>query len=253
MKIALINEKGGTGKTTLAVHLSAWLAGQGDSVLLVDMDPQGQVGKALGFPSRTDGKNVADLFGKSDVSPQDLVEPTDIENLDVIRSDKRLAAAADKIAGRKDGHLILSEKFRNYRGHKHVVFDSPPSLGILTRNILWAVQKVVLPVASTYLALDGCAELIQTVDQVQDARGSKQPEVAAIVPTFRRPTRLAAEVIDRLHAYFPEWVTESIGFYVAVDEAQSFGKTVWDYRTSSTASRVFQDICADVAAKLGTR
>lgn len=251
MRIAFINEKGGTGKTTLAVHCAAWLAEHTkNKVLLVDLDPQGQVGKTLGFPARAENKNTANLLSDNDVKPHDLAEPTSIAGLDVIRSDKTLAAVAEKLAGNANGHRILEAKFSRYKQHDIVIFDSPPSLGLLTKNILWASQKVVLPVACTFLALDGCAELIQTVDQVQDAAKRDTPQVAAIVPTFRRQTKLAQEIIERLEAYFPDWLTNSLGFYVAIDEAQSFGKTIWQYKPSSPAAEAFAHVCGTIAKKL---
>ena len=253
MRVALINEKGGTGKTTLAVHLAAWLASQGrkhHKVLLVDMDPQGQVGKTLGFPPRLEGPTVSDLLIDANVQPGELVRETDIKNLDVILADKSLARTAEELIGKTGAERVLERKFQSYDGHDVVIFDSPPSLGILTRNILWAAERVVLPVATTYLALDGCAELIQTVQQVQEQAGRETPEVAAIVPTFRRRTRLASEIIERLEQYFPEWLTPSVGNYVAIDEAQSYGQVVWDYKPSNKASKVLADICRDITRKL---
>lgn len=251
MRVAFINEKGGTGKTTLAVHTAAWIAeNTKNKVLLVDLDPQGQVGKTLGFPARAEDKNAASLLADNEVKPGDLIEATSIAGLDVIRTDKTLADAAEKIAGKPNAHRILEAKFSRYKQHDVIIFDSPPSLGPLTKNILWASQKVVLPVACTFLALDGCAELIQTVDQVQDAAKRDTPQVAAIVPTFRRQTKLAQEIIERLGAYFPDWLTDSLGFYVAIDEAQSFGKTIWQYKPSSPAAQAFTDVCGSIAKQL---
>lgn len=250
MRVALINEKGGTGKTTLAVHLAAWLAHHGHKVLLVDLDPQGQVGKTLGFPPRPEGGTTRELLLGA-AKPADLALPSNITGLDVILADKRLASVVtDLVAAGAAGERALERAFQGYRKHDVVVFDSPPSLGTLTRNILFAADRVVLPVALTYLALDGCAEMIQTVQTVQEEAKRKTPEVAAIVPTFRRPTRLASEIVDRLQQYFPEWLTASIGFYVAVDEAQSYGKVIWDYRSGSPAARVFDSVCRQIAERL---
>jgi chromosome partitioning protein len=249
VRVALINEKGGTGKTTLAVHLAAWLAQHVGRVLLVDLDPQGQVGKTLGFPARSDGGTTRDLL-LGEARPQEIARPTSIANLDVIVADKRLAEAVPPLINRSDASQILQKVFEHHDLHEVVVFDSPPSLGFLTQNILFATDRVVLPVATTYLALDGCAELIQTVQVVQEKRGRGSPQVAAIVPTFRRPTRLANEIIERLTQYFPEWLTSSIGFYVAVDEAQSHGRVVWDYEPRSKAAEIFSRVCAEIAAKL---
>lgn len=252
MRIALINEKGGTGKTTLAVHLAAWIAEREERrTLLVDLDPQGQVGKTLGFPARPEGGTIRDLFEDPKRRVSTLAQPTQIPNLDVIPADKGLAEAVPHAMDRPGSEQILARAFQRARSHETVVFDSPPSLGYLTRNILYATELVVLPVQLTYLALDGCAEIVQTLARVREETGSGTPRIGAIVPTFYRRTRMANEVLDRLWSYFPEWVTDPVGFAVAVDEAQSYGQTIWQYRPRSRAAEIFTRTCSQIMDRLG--
>lgn len=252
MRIAFINEKGGTGKTTLAVHFAAWMARQGyGPVLLVDLDPQGQVAKSLGLPPRPDGRSTADLLADEPVRPTDAAIQTEIDGLSIVASDKRLATLADRIGALPDAHRRLDRALARQRSYAHVIFDSPPSLGGLTRNVLYAADRIVVPVQLGYLALDGCAEIVRTIGEVRADNGGKRPELAAIVPTFHRRTRMAEDVLARLHEYFPKAVTTPLGFAVAVDEAQSWGKTIWDYRPSSVAAQSFDEVCRAIAGRVG--
>lgn len=251
MRIAFINEKGGTGKTTLAVHFAAWLAtARRKPVIIVDLDPQGQVGKTLGFPARPEGPTVADLLESGSTLRQDCIRDTAVPRLKVILSDKQLAEAAESWTGKRGADLRLQTALEGLPADTTVIFDSPPSLGLLTRNVLWAANQVVVPVQLTYLALDGCAEIVQTIARVREARGGSDPRLAAMVPTFARRTRMAAEVLGRLKQYFPEAVTRPMGYAVAIDEAQSYGQTIWQHQPKSRAAEMLRGVCRDVAARL---
>lgn len=252
MRIAFINEKGGTGKTTLAVHFAAWLAREGHGpVLLIDLDPQGQAAKSLALPPHPQGRTTSDLLADEPLRAGEAAITTEVPDLAVVAADKRLAALADRIGALPDAHRRLDKVLSRQRTHAHIVFDSPPSLGGLTRNVLYAADRVVVPVQLSYLALDGCAEIVRTIDAVRADNGGKRPTLAAIVPTFHRRTRMAEDVLARLHSYFPAAVTPTLGFAVAVDEAQSWGRTIWDYRPGSPAATSFGEVCRAISDRLG--
>jgi len=131
-------------------------------------------------------------------------------------------------------------------GYQAIVFDSPPSMGLTTRNILVAASEVVVPVALTYLALDGCAEMVETVRQVGEAEGRPDLRVTRVVPTLYRKTALADAILERLKTYFPDALATPLGFNVKIDEAQSHGKTIWEYAPSSRGAELLAAIAREI-------
>ncbi|MBJ6759402.1 ParA family protein [Myxococcaceae bacterium JPH2] len=249
-RIAFINEKGGTCKTTLAVNTAAWLARErGQKVLLVDLDTQGHAGKVLGLDVRRLPRNVFHLLTDAAVRFEEVVQPSHVEGLDVVPAYKEMADFPVAVAAdaRRAHRLAERLKAAEAAGYDTVVFDAPPSLGLTTRNILVASTEVVVPVALTYLALDGCAEVAETVRQVGEAEGCPGLRVTKVVPTLYRKTALATAILERLKAYFPDALAATpLGYSVKVDEAQSHGKTIWEYAPRSPGARMLAAIAAEI-------
>lgn len=249
-RIAFINEKGGTCKTTLAVNTAAWLARErGLKVLLVDLDTQGHAGKSLGLDVRTLPRNVFHLLTDSSVRFEDVVQPSAEEGLFVLPAYKEMAdfpvvvAQDERRAHRLADRLAPAEA----AGFDVVVFDAPPSMGLTTRNILVAATEVVVPVALTYFALDGCAEVAETVRRVAETEGRPELRVTKVVPTLYRKTALATAILERLKAYFPEALAATpLGYNVKVDEAQSHGKTIWEYAPKSRGAELLAAIASEI-------
>ncbi|MBI5482679.1 MAG: ParA family protein, partial [Deltaproteobacteria bacterium] len=247
-RIAFINEKGGTGKTTLAVNVAAYLAQKKQRrVLLVDLDTQGHAAKSLGIDSREASPNVFHLLTDDAVTLADVARPTAVPNLTVVPSWKEMAefptvAAADPQRARR-----LARRLVPGSGYELVIFDAPPSMGLATTNILVAASEVVIPVATTYLALDGCAEMLDTVRRVAETFEHPSLFVSLVVPTMYRKTQLADEVVGKLREHFPGRVTEPLGLNVAIDEAQSHGKTIWEYAPWSRGATMLQAVGEAVA------
>ncbi len=253
-RIAFINEKGGTAKTTLAVNLAAWLAhDQKRRVLLCDMDTQGHAGKSLGVDVRGLKPTVADLLLDPHATLSSTVRPTAIEGLDLLPSNKTLAEFPEKAGASPDRARRLFNRLRGLQGYDYVLFDAPPSMGLATLNVMVAAEEIVIPVALTYFALDGCAEILETVRRVREEQGHPALRISLVVPTFYRKTALADEILGRLRVRFPLELSRTVlGYSVRIDEAQSHGKTIWEYDPGSKGAEMLAELGRELAAKGAT-
>ena len=251
-RIALINEKGGTGKTTLAVNVAAYFAQQKHlPVLLVDLDTQGHAAKSLGIDVRGLPAHVFHLLTDPAVRLEQVIYPTAVPNLSVLPSYKQMADFPTWVADDAQRSRLLERRLQQPAASRFevVLFDAPPSLGLATRNILVAATEVVIPVSLTYLALDGCAELVETIRQVTAEEHCAPLPVSLVVPTFYRNTALADQILEKLRLYFPGALSrEPLAFNVKIDEAQSHGKTIWEYAPSSRGAKMLQIISEEIWA-----
>jgi chromosome partitioning protein len=266
-RIAFINEKGGSAKTTLVGSVAAYLAARrGRRVLAIDMDPQGQLGKVLGVDHRGPTRSSIDLLLDALLGDAALdrvasrserpsavlpVVRTRIPGLDVIVANKSLGlfpAFQDgddhdptrRLADTLDAAAELSR-------YDFVLFDAPPSFGPLTLNVLRAAGEIVIPVPLTYLALDGCAELVRTVTTVRERYDRPDLRIAMVVPTFYRRTRLAREVLERLKERFPKEIAHTVvGYHVKIDEAQSHGLSIFEYAPRDRGAREMAQIAEEL-------
>jgi len=247
-RIAFINEKGGSGKTTLVANLAAHLAaGLGHRTLAIDMDPQGQLGKVLGLEVRRPRHSAIELLvdsllgGPAPLSTSSRARAlptvaTRIRNLDVVVGNKSLALFPTWTGelGESDATSRLAETLEAHAEeldrYDFVLFDAPPSFGPLTLNVLRASDEIVVPCPLTFLALDGCAELLGTLAMLPDRYGDPAPRITMVIPTFYRRTKLANECLDRLRKRFPtELARTVVGYHVKIDEAQSRGLSIFEY------------------------
>ncbi|MHB8879742.1 MAG: ParA family protein [Myxococcaceae bacterium] len=259
-RIAFINEKGGTCKTTLAVNVAAYFAQKkGMRVLLVDMDTQGHAGKSLGLDVRSLTPNVFHLLSDPTVKFEAVVQPTAIERLFVLPSYKEMSEFPVVVAPDPRRAFRLADRLAGpeAKAFDAVIFDAPPSMGLTTFNILVAATEVVIPVALTYLSLDGCAEVVETVRRVSEEHHRPDLHVSLVVPTLYRRTALADEILAKLKSYFPERCAKSsLGMNVKIDEAQSHGQTIWEYAPWCRGAQMLQEIAEEVlggAKKQGDR
>jgi chromosome partitioning protein len=253
-RIAFVNEKGGTGKTTLAVHVAAWIArARKLRVLLVDMDTQGHAGKTLGLDVREIQPNVFHFLTDRSMDLARVRHATEVPGLGVVPAYKQMAGLAAALGSASSAAERLGERLDEFGSEQDVVvIDGPPSLGLSVTAMLVAATEVVVPVALTYLALDGCAEVARSVERIAEEHHRPSLRVSAVVPMMHRRTALAEAVRERLEAYFPGRVTPPLGISVAIDEAQSHGKTVWDYAPRSRGAQMMSAVAEAVWA-LGER
>lgn len=236
-RIAVINHKGGTGKTTTAVHLAAGLADAGQRVLLVDFDPQGNVAVWFGlYHDRT----VADLLlGRAEV--RDVVVPVR-PNLDCILSNESLGRAQESLFGRMANDEVLRSKLAPLTGYDFCIVDCAPSLNLLTQNALLYAEEVIIPISMEYLALVGVRQLVQSILRVR--KGKRHDiEISAVVPTFfTRRNKKSLEIIRSLKGHFGETLAEPIHLNVKLSEAPSHCQTIFEYAPSSHGARDYRKL-----------
>jgi len=250
-RIAFINEKGGTCKTTLCVNMGAWLARRhGLRVLLLDLDTQGHAGKSLGVDVRGVSPTVRELL-LGEAALGEVALATGVPGLDLVPASKAFASFPVEVAHRPDRADRLRQAVEGFPADRWdvVLFDAPPSLSLVTENVLRAATEVVLPVALTYLALDGCAEIMDSLERLR-AAGADAPEVSLIVPTLYRKTQLADEILAKLRQRFPGRLASTVlGFSVKIDEAQSHGRTVFEHAPSSSGARALAALADELLAR----
>jgi chromosome partitioning protein len=230
-------------------------------VLAIDMDPQGHLGKVLGVDPRRARRNAIELIldgllGEREPEAERAALPrlaSRIAGLDVIVSTKELglAPAFEREDADPTGRLRRRlDRAPELAGYDFVLVDAPPSFGLLTLNVLRAVDEVVVPVPLTFLALDGCAELERTIAAVRTRYGHAALRVSMVVPTFYRRTRMADEVLDALRTRFPKEIAHTVvGFHVKVDEAQSRGLSIFEYAPGDRGAGVFAALAQELESR----
>jgi chromosome partitioning protein len=248
--IAIANQKGGVGKTTTAVNLSACLARAGIRILLIDFDPQGNATSGLGAQNFADGKDVYRML--IDAIPlSEAIVKTDYENLYLLRSTPELTGAQVELATRTDQHFVLRKKIRDPQLDFSFVFiDCPPSLSNLTVNALCAADSILIPIQCEYYSLEGLTELLKTINLVRE-RLNPALEIEGILPTMcDYRTNLSKQVVSEVRRFFPEKVFETvIPRAVCLAEAPSFGKPVIDYDIRSHGAEGYMLLAEELLKK----
>jgi chromosome partitioning protein len=247
--LAIANQKGGVGKTTTAVNLGASIADAGYPILLVDLDPQCNATVALGLPK--DGSpNVYDcVSGEQPVTA--VAVPSGIEHLDVAPSTPQLAGANIELPRIAGSETILRERLGEVRErYLFTLLDCPPSLGPLTVNALVAADKVVVPVQTEYFALEGLAQLLDTLSLIQRELNPRLTVAGMILTMHDGRTRLARDVEREVREHFPELVFDTVvPRNVRLGEAPSFGLPVLRHAPQSAGSAAYLRLAREVAAR----
>ena len=228
-RIAVVNHKGGTGKTTTAVHLAAGLAEHEYHVLLVDADPQGNVAAWFGLePAEC---RMANLALSRMGARKAIVEVRD--NLDAIASDWRLAEAEERLVKGPEREQWLRRRLAGLKDYDFVIVDCAPSMSILTASALAYAEEVVIPISMEYLALVGVRQIIDNILRI-GARNGREVRIAAVVPTFYQANiRKNREILNALRKHFRERLADPIRTSVRLSEAPSHGQTIFEYSPRS--------------------
>ena len=245
--LAVTNQKGGVGKTTTSVNLSACLAQIGKKTLLVDIDPQGNATSGIGIDKSDIDHCVYDVLVE-DVEAAIVIKKTKIENLDVIPASIQLAGAEIELVPTISREIRLKRALDEVvNQYDYIIIDCPPSLGLLTLNALTAADAVLIPVQCEYYALEGLSQLLSTVRIVQKHLNQNLKIEGVLLTMFDARTNLGIQVIDEVKKYFQDKVYHTIiPRNVRLSEAPSHGEPIIVYDPRSRGAEVYIELAKEV-------
>jgi chromosome partitioning protein len=247
MILALINNKGGVGKTTTAVNLAAALTREGESVLLIDLDSQGAASLSCGLRRAELNPSIADvLFGKAEIG--DVIRHTAIPKLDLLPGSIDLAESDLQIAhGGRGDHTLVAALDSVRAQYDSILMDCPPSLSALSANALVAADQYIVPVMPHYLALGGLASLLDAVNRMSDQAGGDVAELMGFVLTFvDYRNRATTKLIETLRENWKDNVFDTeIRVNIKLAEAPSHGQSIFEYAPTSTGARSYKQLARE--------
>lgn len=249
--LALANQKGGVGKTTTAVNLSATLARLGMRILLIDMDPQGNATSSLGVDKRTLEQSVYDLL-LNEGDAASLVIPEVRKNLDLIPANPSLAGAEVELVDLDERSYRLRDALDEIgQGYDLIIIDCPPSLSLLTINALCSADGVIVPIQCEYLALEGLGQLISTIDLVKKSLNPELDVTGVLMTMYDARTRLSAHVVEEVRRFFPQRIFRTIvPRSVRLAEAPSYGQAIGEYDPGSRGAAAYEAFADELLQRL---
>ena len=245
--IAVANQKGGVGKTTTSVNLSACLATLGKKVLLIDIDPQGNATSGVGINKADIRYCIYDVL-INDIDPTDAIIPTEVKNLFILPASIQLAGAEIELVPTISREVRLKKAMEYIRDkYDYIIIDCPPSLGILTINSLTASDSVLVPIQCEFYALEGVSQLLNTIRLVQKHLNTSLQIEGILLTMLDARTNLGIQVIEEVKKYFREKVYQAIiPRNVRLSEAPSHGQSIISYDSRSRGAEVYMDLAREV-------
>jgi chromosome partitioning protein len=247
--IAVVNQKGGVGKTTTTINVAAQLADAQHSVLIIDLDPQGNATSGLGLPKDITATTYDVICGQQPLTS--VVQETHVAQLFVLPANANLAGAEVELVNQAGREFALQRALQ-LAAYDYILIDCPPSLGLLTINALTAASTVLIPVQAEYYALEGLSQLLNTIQAV---RGSTNPslELLGIALTmYDKRNSLSEQVQTEVKNYFGKKLFKTlIPRNVRLAEAPSYGRTIYEHDRWSKGARAYKALAQEIRQRLG--
>lgn len=245
--IAIANQKGGVGKTTTAINLSAYLAQQGQETLLIDMDPQGNSTAGIGV-EKADLKNTIYNVLIDETPIEEAIVSSDVDWLDVVPANIHLIGAEIELVNVLARETRLRKALENLNSlYKYIIIDCPPSLGLLTVNSLTAADSVIIPMQCEYYALEGLGQLLNTIELIRRNLNPELKVEGVLLTMYDSRVNLSAQVVEEVRKYLKNKVyTTVIPRTIRLSEAPSHGKPILLYDPQSKGARAYADLAKEV-------
>ncbi len=245
--IAIANQKGGVGKTTTAINLSACLAEAGKKVLTIDVDPQGNTTSGLGIDKNSAENTIYELIlGETEI--EDAIIPTEYENLSVIAANVNLAAAEIELIGVQEKEYILKRAVEKVKkNYDFVIIDCPPSLNMLTINAMTTADTVLVPIQCEYYALEGLSQLLHTVNLVKQRLNPNLEMEGVVFTMYDARTNLSLQVVENVKSNLKQTIYKTIiPRNIRLAEAPSHGMPINVYDSKSTGAESYRLLAEEV-------
>ena len=242
--VAILNQKGGVGKTTTAINVAAYLAKQGQSVLVVDLDPQGNATSGLGMSHNAEDQGTYHVM-LEEAKAMDVVKPV-TEHLHVLPTDAQLAALEIELVDKPERETVLRRALENL-DYDYVFIDCPPALSLLTVNALTAADSLLIPVQAEYYALEGLSQLLNVVQMVRNGLNPNLELLGVVMTMYDGRTTLSEQVKDEVTQHFGDKVFDVVvPRNVRLAEAPSHGKHIFDHDKWSKGAKAYKNLAKEV-------
>jgi chromosome partitioning protein len=247
MILAIANQKGGVGKTTTAINLAAALALRGKPTLLVDLDPQGNSSMSF-IDVRASERSMYDVFVETHIHLADVIVPTALPHLSVAPSRIALAKLESRMVGELDAPFRLKDELATVlANYEHVVIDCPPALGLLTVNALVASTHLLIPIQSSYFALEGTDDLLETFEKVRQRPNPELQILGVVITMHDKRTALGRDIQDQIRKVFGDKVFRTvISKSVRLEESPAYRESIFTFAPDSSGATEYYSLCEEV-------
>jgi chromosome partitioning protein len=247
MILAIANQKGGVGKTTTAINLAAALSLRGKPTLLIDLDPQGNSSMSY-LDVHAAPRSMYDVFVESNVHLSDVIQQTPMPHLSVAPARIALAKLESRLVGELDAPFRLKDELALVQSHfEHVVIDCPPALGLLTVNALVASSHLLIPIQSSYFALEGTDDLLETFEKVRQRPNPELQILGVVITMHDKRTALGRDIQDQIRKVFGDKVFRTvISKSVRLEESPAYRESIFTFAPESSGATEYYSLCEEV-------
>jgi chromosome partitioning protein len=253
MIITVANQKGGVGKTTTAINIAAALAQKGLRTLLIDLDPQGN--STMSFIDRKEiGKSMYDVLTDTETSIFDVIRPSPIEKLTVAPARIALAKVESKLLGELDGHFRLKDKLQVVKEsgeYDAIIIDTPPTLGMITVNALVSSSHILIPIQSSYFALEGTDDLLETIEKIKSRPNPNLQILGVVITLHDRRTTLGRDIQNQIDEVFKDKVFKTtISKSIRLEESPAYKESIFTFAPRSSGALEYYSLTEEILSRV---